>query len=293
MLRPEGHVTGTRLLFRESHRGRHGLALYGDLPVGRKGNNRVNCHVDFVDDMWTPCERPTGGHDVPMRRLLPDPADDLEVDTVYAAPLGRHRNRPWVSLSMVSSIDGSTVVAGRSGELSSATDSAVLAQLRSLADVIVVGAGTVRQEGYGPPRKPGQRIGVVTSTGDVDTTAELFTSGAGFLISPEDADHVAPNGIDVLRAGTGRVDLAMAIERLAAVTGDCSVVQAEGGAALNGALAQADVLDELNITTSPATVGGGGPRLTDRAADHTHRYELAQLAVDDEQFLYARWLRRR
>ena len=77
------------------------------------------------------------------------------------------------------------------------------------------------------------------------------------------------------------------------MTGNCSVVQAEGGAALNGALAQADVLDELNITTSPATVGGSGPRLTTRAADHTHRFELAQLAVDDEQFLYARWLRRR
>lgn len=228
-----------------------------------------------------------------MRRLLPDPADDLAVETIYTSPLGRHIDRPWVSLSMVASIDGSTVVDGRSGDLSSQTDSAVLAQLRALADVIVVGAGTVRQEGYGPPRKPGQRIGVITSSGDVDTSAELFTSGAGFLISPEDADHIAPTGIDVLRAGNGSVDLARAIELLARMVGECALVQAEGGAALNGMLAEADVLDELNITTSPATVGGDGRRLTSGAAAHVHRYDLAQLAVDDEQFLYSRWLRRR
>jgi len=228
-----------------------------------------------------------------MRRLLPDPADDLAVETIYTSPLGRHIDRPWVSLSMVASIDGSTVVDGRSGDLSSQTDSAVLAQLRALADVIVVGAGTVRQEGYGPPRKPGQRIGVITSSGDVDTTAELFTSGAGFLISPEDADHIDPTGIDVLRAGNGSVDLARAIELLARMVGECALVQAEGGAALNGMLAEADVLDELNITTSPATVGGDGRRLTSGAAAHVHRYDLAQLAVDDEQFLYSRWLRRR
>ena len=66
---------------------------------------------------------------------------------------------------MVASIDGSTVVGGNSAGLSSPTDTAVLAQLRAIADVIVVGAGTVRDEGYGPPRKQGQRIGVVTRIG--------------------------------------------------------------------------------------------------------------------------------
>jgi hypothetical protein len=53
------------------------------------------------------------------------------------------------------------------------------------------------------------------------------------------------------------------------------------------------VLDEINVTTSPATVGGGGPRISSMAADHRHRFDVAQLAIDDESFLYARWLRRR
>lgn len=230
-----------------------------------------------------------------MRRLLPDPAESIDVEEAYAGPLARRRDghAPWVTLSMVASIDGSTVIDGRSGQLSSPTDSAVFAQLRSLADVIVVGAATVRQEGYGPPSKTGQRVGVVTSRGSVDLDTELFASGAGFLIVPEDSSFEPGRDVDVVRAGRGRVDPALAIRRLPELLGSCSVVQAEGGAGLNGALVDADVVDEMNITTSPATVGGDGRRLTVGAAPHLHRFDLTQLAIDDEGFLYARWLRRR
>jgi riboflavin biosynthesis pyrimidine reductase len=227
-----------------------------------------------------------------MRRLLPEPADDMAVADAYASTLGRRPDRPWVGLCMVASIDGSTVVGGDSAGLSSPTDTAVLWQLRAIADVIVVGAGTVRDEGYGPPRKPGQRIGVVTRSGDVDLSSALFTSGAGFLITTEDATFDTAE-IDVVRAGTATVDLATAVGRLSHVIADCAVVQAEGGAILNGALLDADVIDEINVTTSPAAVGGSGPRLAVGAGDHQHRFDLAQLAIDDRSFVYARWLRRR
>jgi riboflavin biosynthesis pyrimidine reductase len=227
-----------------------------------------------------------------MRRLLPEPADDIAVADAYASPLGRRPDRPWVGLCMVASIDGSTVVGGNSGGLSSPTDTAVLWQLRAIADVIVVGAGTVRDEGYGPPRKPGQRIGVVTRSGDVDLSNTLFTSGAGFLITTEDATFDTAE-IDVVRAGTGSVDFATAVGRLSRLISGCGVVQAEGGAILNGALLDADVIDEINLTTSPAAVGGSGPRLAAGAGDHQHRFDLAQLAIDEQSFVYARWLRRR
>ena len=71
------------------------------------------------------------------------------------------------------------------------------------------------------------------------------------------------------------------------------MVQAEGGAILNGALLDADVIDEINLTTSPVAVGGTGPRLAAGAGNLAHRFDLAQLAIDDQSFLYARWLRRR
>ena len=70
-------------------------------------------------------------------------------------------------------------------------------------------------------------------------------------------------------------------------------VQAEGGPTLNGSLFAADVVDEINVTTSPLTVGGSGPRLSVGGADHAHRFELAQLLTDDESFVYSRWLRQR
>lgn len=233
-----------------------------------------------------------GGHDAVMRRLFPEPADDISVDEAYPGPLGHDPQRPWVGLCMVASIDGSIAVAGTSGGLSSPTDIEVLGRLRQLADVVVVGAGTVSDEGYGPPSKPGQRIGVVTRTGNVDVTSALFRSGAAFLVTTDDADFDT-GGIDVVRAGRGSVDFALAIERITELVPRCSVVQAEGGARLNGALLDADVIDELNVTMSASAVGGDGPRLAAGAGSHTHRYELEQLAVDEQSFLYARWLRRR
>ncbi len=225
-----------------------------------------------------------------MQRIHPTPGA-TSIEDAYAAPLGEHPDRPWVMLCMVSSIDGSTVVDGRSAGLSSTNDSAVLLHLRSLADVVLVGSGTARGEGYGPPSTPDQRIGVVTGSGRVDTTSELFTSGAGFVVTTETA--TIDGDVDVLRAGRTEIDLQLAVERIPELHPGATVVQAEGGATLNAALAGADVLDELNLTTSPAVVGGSGPRLTQTGDDHAHRYELAQVVVDDESFIYSRWRRRR
>lgn len=228
-----------------------------------------------------------------MRRLLPTAAD-VSIDEAYRGPLGAVAGRPWVGLCMVASIDGSTVVDGESTALSSTNDSGVLHRLRELADVIVVGAGTVRGEGYGEPRKDGQRVGVVTGSGAVDTTTDLFTSGAGFLITTESADLGDAGDVDVLRAGAGdAVDLGAAIARFGEIHPRPVVVQAEGGPQLNGALLDADLIDEINVTTSPLCVGGDGPRLAVDATDVTLRYELAQLVVDDDGFVFCRWRRRR
>jgi riboflavin biosynthesis pyrimidine reductase len=228
---------------------------------------------------------------VPLRRVLPVADGPITIAEAYAAPLGQRIGRPWVGLSMVASLDGSTVVDGVSSGLSSDNDASVLQQLRSVAQVIIVGAGTVRGEGYGKPKTPGQRIGVVTRSGSVDTTGELFRSGAGFLITTEQAE-IDAEGVDVLRAGVDEVDLRDALERLPDLCPGVDFVQAEGGATLNAALADADLFDELNVTTSPATVGGGGPRLFHGGTDHSHRYDLEQLVVDDESFLFSRWRRR-
>ena len=219
-----------------------------------------------------------------MRRLFDDPTDHVTVREAYDVPRPRPAERPWLGVCMVSSIDGTTVIDSNSRGLSSKTDQEVLLTLRELADVLIVGAATVRIEGYGPPRKKGQRVGVVSRRGDVDTTSPLFTSGAGFLILPDDAPATS---IDSIRAGEGEVDFAAALAKL-----DADFVQAEGGAQLNGALSGADVIDELNLTISPQLAGGDGPRVTSGNAQVSRKMRLAHV-LEDDGFLFTRYLRAR
>lgn len=208
----------------------------------------------------------------------------MSIDEAYAAPRPRHAERPWVGLCMVSSLDGSIAVEGSSAALGGDADRAVLVTLRKLADIVVVGAATVRAEGYGVPSKAGQRVGIVSTTGDLDFSTKLFTSGAGFLILPESAPPVP---VDSIRAGATAIDFAAAFSQI-----DADFIQAEGGATLNGALAAADLIDELNLTVSPVFCGGAGPRLTTAAPPMWHPMKLAHV-LQAKEFLFMRYLRDR
>lgn len=99
-----------------------------------------------------------------MRRLFP--VTDMTADDALAgdrewsldelADLYAYPELPsedvWLRANMVSSLDGAGQHGGRSQPLSSDTDMRIFGTLRGLADVIVVGAQTVRQEGYRPAR---------------------------------------------------------------------------------------------------------------------------------------------
>ncbi|MGH9135294.1 MAG: dihydrofolate reductase family protein [Ilumatobacteraceae bacterium] len=225
-----------------------------------------------------------------LRRILPEPAAHVTIRETYDVDRPRPVDRPWIGLCMVASLDGSTVVDGRSRALSNAHDTEVVLTLRDIADIIIVGAGTARAEGYGPPRKPGQRVGVVSNSGRIDPTSSLFASGAGFLILPESAPDPP---VDSIRAGNSSVDLPLAVRMLGETDPAIGFVHAEGGPQLNAALASNDIIDELNLTLSPQIVGGVGPRLTAGELDVESDFDLAHLVVDEESFLFSRWVRRR
>jgi riboflavin biosynthesis pyrimidine reductase len=229
-----------------------------------------------------------------LRRLFPEPAAATTPGAAYDAPRPPQRGpagpRPWVSLCMIASLDGAVVVDGRSGPLGNATDREVLLSLRELADVVLVGAGTARGEGYGPPGKRGLRVGVVTNSGAIDLSRPLFTSGAGFLIVPDTAD-VDGSAVDIVRAGGERVEVALALARLDSIVPGVRIVQAEGGSTLNDALLAADAVDELNLTISPRIVGGDSPRVVHGSVALDARFTLAHLLADDERFVFGRWVR--
>jgi 5-amino-6-(5-phosphoribosylamino)uracil reductase len=207
-----------------------------------------------------------------MRRLVPRAIDRHEVEESYDDIAGRRADgRPYVVVNMVASADGAISVEGRTEAMSSEADRFVFHHLRSLADVILVGAQTVRAERYGPPKinderqaarrargqAPVPRIAIVSASLDLDWSSRLFTESPTrpIILTTDDApahEVAAARAVaDVVVAGTRRVDLPAALAQL-----DAGVVLCEGGPTLNGVLAAGDLIDELCLTVAPTLVGG-------------------------------------
>jgi riboflavin biosynthesis pyrimidine reductase len=218
-----------------------------------------------------------------MRRLHPDAHGSVDVDQQYADPSRRRRaTRPWVLLNMIASLDGGTVVSGRSGGLGSPGDKAVFAALRRLADVVLVGAATVRAEGYHAPKKPGQRIAVVTRSADLDWSSDLFRSDAAVVVTVEGTAQLP---VPTIRAGVDSVDLADALAQI-----EAEVVLCEGGPTLNGQLILDDLVDEICLTIAPTVVVGESKRIT---ADRREVFASMRLAhvLEDDGYLFCRYVR--
>jgi riboflavin biosynthesis pyrimidine reductase len=218
-----------------------------------------------------------------MRRIHPQAHDSVDLDQQYADASRRRRaTRPWVLLNMIASLDGGTVVSGRSGGLGGTADKEVFSTLRRLADVILVGAATVRTEGYHRPKKPGQRIAVVTRSADLDWSSDLFQSDAAVVITVE---GTADLPVPTIRAGVDSVDLAGALAQI-----DAEVVLCEGGPTLNGQLVVDDLVDEICLTIAPTAIVGDSKRITMDRRDAFVSMRLAHV-LEDDGYLFCRYLR--
>ncbi|GEL24573.1 hypothetical protein PSU4_35270 [Pseudonocardia sulfidoxydans NBRC 16205] len=225
---------------------------------------------------------------VTVRRIWPlpvspadlDPELDPELDEAallehYAYPSGA--GTPWVRVNFVSSLDGAVTVDGVSAGLGSDADKVVFGLLRRLADVVLVGAGTVRAENYRGARRPAvgrdlpPPIAVVTASADLDPGARLFTDTAVAPVILTTADAPAARR-DALRAAGADVVEAPDLEpaTLLAELGRRGLhrVLCEGGPMLFGALSRAGLVDELCLTLSPVVLAGSARRIaTGPAAD--------------------------
>ncbi len=221
-------------------------------------------------------------------RLQPDPAE-RELRVLYATDAERRRepggaaaeparsDRPWVRASMIATLDGAaTGPDGRSGTINGPADLRVFTVLRSLADAVLVGAGTVRAEGYTPLRTPEPLHAVRLAEGRPAHPTLVVVSGSGdvpaVVLHGEPAPWVctlttAP-GLPALRrvvsperliVHEGGVDLADVLRRLGAA--GLHDVLTEGGPALLADLVGAGLVDELCLTTSPVLVGGPAGRV--------------------------------
>lgn len=239
-----------------------------------------------------------------MRQLLPTALATVDP---YAAYRPADPRSDLVRIDMVASADGAIVDAsGRSGALGGEGDREVFRTLRALADAIVVGAETVRSEGYGPHRMPARLasaraadgrpapapIVVVSASLDLHYDSPLFTDAVvpTIVVTTSAADpellRRAESAGEVLVAGDGRRIEPDALVALLRRRGLRHLL-VEGGPTLNSGLLEAGVVDELCVTVAPCLLGDTGPRLTGGLGLPVSLQLLALLEQDGE--LYARY----
>lgn len=217
-----------------------------------------------------------------MERLFPNPtvlsAAALEHELLAPPPENRG-GRPWLSFNFIASIDGAATLDGKSGQLGNAWDLRIFSLLRQGADVILVGAQTIRAEGYGgellsaaaqqwrsdnwlqrhPP------LAILSGSLNLDPGLEVFTNAPvrPLLLTLESAPAGRKEALstvaDLVFVGTDSLDPPRVISELA--KRGLAKIHSEGGPRLLGAFTAAGLVDELNLSVSPLLAGGSAGRI--------------------------------
>ncbi|MEX2229561.1 MAG: dihydrofolate reductase family protein [Dehalococcoidia bacterium] len=184
-------------------------------------------------------------------------------------------DRPYVFVNMVMSADGRTVIERTERGLGSPTDQRLMRELRSLADVVLNGAGTLRasgsssrlndpalearREAHGRPRVP--TAAVITDSADLPLDRAFFTADdfpalvyAGAHAPPERVAALAATGRPVVRL-PAEAPIAWLLGHARHELG-AKALLVEGGRTLNGALFDGGYVDEFFLTLGPRIVGG-------------------------------------
>jgi riboflavin biosynthesis pyrimidine reductase len=237
------------------------------------------------------------------------PLTDETLTDLYVPPA---RATPWLRANFVTSIDGAVQVGGVSSPLSSPADQRLLVLLRRQCDVLLLGAGTLRAERYGPIRlaedqwswrrerglAPEPALAIVSDRLDLDPRQPAFADAP---VPPIVFTHAAAPAArrealsattEVISVGGTHVDLTAATAVLRQ-RGHAQIL-CEGGPHLFAGLVAADLVDELCLTLSPLLAGAGGGRMAAGAdaPGSPHRLILRQVLTAGDS-LFLRYLRAR
>lgn len=211
---------------------------------------------------WVTGDRPVGADG------SPDLLATYRVPNRDAIPSGHC----FIRANFATSLDGSVEAGGVSRGVSSEIDRKVFHILRELADVLLVGAQTVRAEGYGPAKpspetierriasgfSPVPPIAVVTRGCALDPTSRLFTDATVPTLVLTSAQGAADAGAlkevaEVIICGEEKVEMELVVSELS--TRGLLRVLCEGGPHLLHQLVTHGIIDELCLTITPLTVG--------------------------------------
>jgi riboflavin-specific deaminase-like protein len=246
---------------------------------------------------------------VKLHRLLPELAELTPFEAIRGMRLGdlAPPDRPYLALNMVATLDGRITIDGRSGPIGDEADRELFHCLRTQADAVMVGGGTIRTERYGRMvRKPERReqrvaeglapdpLAVIVSARlrvpvdlpllqDPDSTVAIMTA------SEEELPEATPARVEYLRGPPGvELELRPLLERLRAEHGVRSIL-CEGGPSLNESLVREGLVDELFLSIAPKLAGG--PPLTVLTGDPLDEPLTAELVwlLEHDGHLFGRY----
>ncbi|MCA2322543.1 pyrimidine reductase family protein [Mycobacterium intracellulare] len=235
--------------------------------------------------------------------------EDGELPRLYGYP---EHDATWVRANFITSVDGGATSGGSSGAMGGPGDRFIFNLLRELADVIVVGAGTVRIEGYsGAQLSAAQRqhrqargqsevppLAIVTKSGHLNRDMAVFTRTEvpplvlTCAAAAAQTRRLLSGVCEVLDCSAGdpeKVDEAA----LLAALGERGLrrILTEGGPMLLGSLIDRDMLDELCLTIAPYIVGGQARRIAAGPGQLLTGMRCAHVLTDDAGYLYTRYVR--
>jgi riboflavin biosynthesis pyrimidine reductase len=214
-------------------------------------------------------------------------------------------DRPWLMLNFVTSLDGGTTIEGKSSGLGDADDKELFMTLRAVPDVILVGAGTVAAEDYGPVTLDDERRERRLAAGLTPTPVLAIVSGRlGFdpnarVFSDPEHRPLVLTGIEADLAKLAMLGDAadvVFLEELSASAilshlGAVGVVLCEGGPSLAGQFVAEGLVDELHLTLAPKLISGGSARLAHGAPADPPLGMRLDRALAGEKSLFLRYLR--
>lgn len=241
--------------------------------------------------------------------LVPARDGALSLDEIIAAYTVADRAVTTVRVNFITSLDGGSTVDGVSGGLGGPADKAVFDVLRRLADVVLVGAGTIRDEGYGAMRLDVEAaawrdehelplhpvFAIVSGSLDVDPRSDVFTAAPvrPIVLTTTSADAGRRAALEplaeVVSCGDEHVEPALAIQALA--DRGLHQILCEGGPSLFGSFIASDAVDELCLTVSPRLVGGDSRRIATGPGSEGPRDLRLQHLLRSDELLLSRYVR--
>lgn len=240
----------------------------------------------------------------------------FDEDELIEAYRVHDRSRPRVRANFIASLDGAATVGGLSGGLNDPWDLQVFTVLRRLADVVLVGAGTLRAEGYGGLRvgaadvawrrahglSDHPRLAIATRAVDLDPDSDLFTDAPTppLVFAPSASSGQRADGarerLEALRRVAEVVTLPGAVLDVPAMIDHLAraglpQVLCEGGPHLFGSLIDADAVDELCLTLAPVLAGGTAGRIAATVTESVRQLQLVH-AIPGGPMLFLRYERR-